>query len=295
MSVADFNPGAGEFPEGIAVDQEGNIYVGMAFTSEIKKITPEGQVSTFTNLPLPGGGFMLGMAFDHSDDLYVALASFDAATHGIHKVSQGGNTVELFTALPTNGLPNGLAFDNQGNLFASDSFLGRIWKIDQEGNASIWKDDPLLVGAAGPPLNIPIGANGIAFDAGQHFLYATNTDLGGIVRIPTQDDGSAGDAEAFVTDLAMLKGADGIAIDNDGNLYVPVNRQDRIVIVSPDGDISILAEGEPLQFPASPAFGKGQEKKTLYITNFALFRFIGATPGTPEPALLKMLVEVPGS
>ncbi len=71
--VAALNPGASEFPEGLAVDRQGNIYVSMAFTGEIKKITSDGDVSTFAELPAPGEGFMLVMEFSSNGDLYVAM------------------------------------------------------------------------------------------------------------------------------------------------------------------------------------------------------------------------------
>ncbi len=136
--------------------------------------------------------------------------------------------------------------------------------------------------------DIPFGANGIAFDAGQRYLYVANTNFGRIVRIPVEADGGAGKAEVFVEDPDLLGGADGIAFHGTGNLYVAVNGPDRLAVISPDGTISTLAEGGALDFPASIIFGVGEDQDTLYITNFSALRAQGLKPGTARPALLKI-------
>ncbi|HEU0020976.1 MAG TPA: NHL repeat-containing protein [Dehalococcoidia bacterium] len=292
-TVSEFDPGSGQLPEGLAADRQGNFYVGMAPTGEIVKVTPDGAVSPFSTLPSPGDGFMTGIAIDRTGSLFVALASFVEETHGIWRVSPDGSTTERFSALDVAGLPNVPALDRRGNLFVSDSFLGLVWKIDQDGTASVWKQDAMLEGDGSGPLGLMVGANGIAFDNNGKNLYVANTDLGMIVRIPVLKDGSAGEALPVLADPA-LKGADGIAFDVRGNLYVTVNSQDKIATVSPQGDLSILAEGEGLQFPASLAFGVGRESQNLYVTNFALLRASGIVEGPPEPALIRLVVGVPG-
>ena len=51
-AVVDLDPAAFEFPEGLAVDADGNIYFGLAPTREIRRMTPSGEVSSFANRPL---------------------------------------------------------------------------------------------------------------------------------------------------------------------------------------------------------------------------------------------------
>lgn len=297
-TVADFNAAVSEAPENLAVDRHGNIYVSLALTGVIKKVTPEGLVSTFATLPSPGAGNMLGITFDRHGNLYVAFASFDS-NHGIWRVSKNGRETELFAALTINGRPDGfpndLKFDKRGNLYVSDFTGGKVWKIDRKGIVSIWKIDPLLMGVVvpglGPISNFPIGANGLAFDKDEEKLYVANTGLGRIVRIPVEDDGSAGDAAIFVEDEPLLRGADGINFDEDGKLYVAVDFQDRIVVISQKGDTAILTEGRPLQNPADVLFGVRGQEDNLYIANFAIFRLLGIVPETPRPALLKVRVD----
>jgi sugar lactone lactonase YvrE len=297
-TVVEFNAAASEAPENLAVDHHGNIYVSLALTAEIKKVTPEGHVSTFATLPSPGTGFMTGITFDRRGNLFVAFASFDS-NHGIWRVSKDGREKELFAPLTANGqpdgLPNDLKFDKRGNLYVSDFIGGKVWKIDRKGIISIWKTDPLLMGVVlpglGPISNFPVGANGLAFDGDEENLYVANTGLGRIVRIPVEGDGNAGDAVVFVEDEPLLRGADGINFDEDGKLYVAVNFQDRIVVVSRKGETATLAEGSPLQNPADVLLGIHAQKDNLYIANFAIFRLLGIVKETPRPALLKMSVD----
>ena len=288
--VAGFSPGAKEFPEGLAVDRQGNIYVGMAPTGEIKKVTPQGTVSTFANLPKPGGGFMLGMEFDTAGRLYVAMASSDPETHGIWRVSPDGGDVELFAALETEGFPNVVTFDQAGDLYVSDTVGGGVWKIDKQGVVRSWIVDPLLAGISPVvnPLGIPFGANGLAFDSGDANLYVAVTEHGRIVRIPLNPDGSPGTPVVFVEDLKNIGLPDGIVFDGAGNLYVAVVGNDRVVRISPDGSITTLDEGSPLQNPSDLRFGVGDDADTLYVANFALFRMLGIVPGTPRPGVLRL-------
>lgn len=49
--------------------------------------------------------------------------------------------------------------------------------------------------------------------------------------------------------------------------------------------IEVLAEGPPLDFPATVAFAGEGEDRSLVVTNFALAEF--SAMGTPTPRLLK--------
>ena len=128
-TVVSLDPASNEFTEGLAIDRRGNIYVGLAFQGRILKIAPDGRRSTFASLPI-GNGLLVGLAVDPAGNIYAAVDSFDPATHGIWRVSSARAPVRVAALDPT-GFPNGLAFDQQGNLFVTDSSLGTIWRIPQ--------------------------------------------------------------------------------------------------------------------------------------------------------------------
>ena len=284
--VAQMNGLAAQFPEGLAIDENGALFAGMAPTGEIREFAADGSSTTYAQLPAPGAGFLLSMAFDDSGDLFAAMPTFDPATHGIWKVPAGGSDGELFAGLPLEGFPNALAFDGNGDMFVTDTIGGAIWKIDSAGTVSTWSDDALLASTlpAGP-LGFSIGANGITFDAAGENVYVANTDMARIVRVPVNADGSAGSAETFVEDANNLGGPDGITFGPDGFLYVALVGSDGVVKVSPSGAITVLAQGGPLQNPSDVRFGIGADGDTLYAANFAAFRLLGLVPGVPNPAI----------
>jgi len=282
-TVVSLDPNANEYPEGIAIDKRGNVYIGLVSAGEIRKIDPAGTQSTLATLPV-GDGILVGLAVDAPGNVYAALASFDPATHGIWRIQPAGAS-ERIAALDPAGFPNGLAFDERGNLFVSDSFLATVWRIATgSGAADIWLQSPLL---AGDPVNgFGVGANGLAFWRGD--LYVANTDAGSIVRVPVAADGSAGTPETYVADPAIAF-ADGIAFDIRGSLYV-VNSllTNTLVRIAPDRTLETLATADDgLDYPASVAFGTGRgELKELYIANVG--------DNFNRPSVMKADVGVPG-
>ncbi len=71
MWIQTYDPAAGEFPEGIAVDKQGNVFVSMAPIGQIRKISPEGTETLFYQFP-PGGG-LTGLAVDAPGNVYVGV------------------------------------------------------------------------------------------------------------------------------------------------------------------------------------------------------------------------------
>jgi sugar lactone lactonase YvrE len=301
-TVYSFDPNSGQYIEGLAIDKAGNVYVGLALLGEIWKFTPDGTPSLFATLDVGQyGGVIVGLAVDDEGNLYVCNASNVAGTHGIWKIDRKGRAT-LFAAMdPLShpeanpltpfppfgspplryGFPNGMAFDEQENLFVGDSWLGLIWKITKTGNTTVWLQDPLL------DVTSPqgFGANDIEFDRGSMFI--TNLQQASVVRVKMPEDGRRPHPEVFVQDPALL-GADGLAFDVRHNMYVAIDVQNTLVRISPDGAITTLAtSGSGLDYPASTSFDQRHgTRKVLYFTN-AGFNF-------NTPSLQKVDVGVRG-
>ena len=95
-----------------------------------------------------------------------------------------------------------------------------------------------------------------------------------IVRIPLSDDGSPGAPEILIAN-EVLSGADGIAFDDAGNLYVASVIGSTLLKIDPTAaapTVTLLADAvHGLDGPASLAFSTSPEtSQTLYLTNFAL-------------------------
>ncbi|HRY51362.1 MAG TPA: SMP-30/gluconolactonase/LRE family protein [Candidatus Paceibacterota bacterium] len=277
-------------PEGLVMDGQGNAYLSMVLTGEIRKIAPDGTQSKLAHAP----SMVAGLAVGPSNEIYAAVAPqpADPSQHGIWRIQPDG-TASLFAILPPDSMPNDVVFDAQGHLFATDSIGGRIFRIEATGQASIWIQSPLLVGAPNPqPPHppFPIGANGLAFVGTNAFVC--NTDLGTLVRIPVNDDGSAGTSEVFIGG-ALLGGADGLRADASGNLYVANVIQSLIVRVTSDRTMEVIADGsDGLDSPSSLCFGNLPGQRTrLFAVNYATVS--ASIPGAnPKPGLLRIDTEV---
>ncbi len=174
--------------------------------------------------------------------------------------------------------PNGLDFIG-ASLFVADS-EGVVYTIDPTGAATPWSQDPLLAPsqpACDGVVPLAVGANGITHDADN--VYVTNTNFGRLLRIPVNADGTAGTVAVVKEDCALLAGADGLLLDDDGTFVVAVNAQNRIVRITPGGATTVLAEGAPLDTPASLTIDEVGGGRRLLITNSSFFS--AADAGAP--------------
>ncbi len=295
----DFDREAFEFPEGVAVDKVGNVFVSLDIPrGEVRKISPDGSMSVLADFGTPGAP---GMAVDAPGNVYVARQSVDPNidSQGVYRITPDGSYARL-PGTEAIVFPNSLAFDKRGNLYVTETFSltsqgefdqGGIWRIPPNGTAELWLRHPTLTGLNDPniPVPFPIGANGIAYRHGE--LFVANTEKGHIVRIPIAKGGGPGEPVIMASgpDLLLI---DGIALDVHGDIYAAIITQSKVVRVDVEtGDISDLATmGDGLDFPSSLAFGTGKSnRQKLFVTNYAIGPPDGAGPG-----ILKVDAGVPG-
>jgi sugar lactone lactonase YvrE len=182
-------------------------------------------------------------------------------------------------------LPNGISFDQQGNLFVADS-TGAVWRIPRGGSAEVWSDDPLLVGDGSAGAGVPIGVNGITYRTNE--VVVGNTDMGTLISIPILPGGDAGDATVIVEDPAIF-GIDGLTVDAHGTIYAAVIAQNTIVRIG--ADVETLADADDgINGASSIVFGQGsRDHKSVYGVNFGVF-----SPA-PTPSVFRIPVGVPGA
>jgi sugar lactone lactonase YvrE len=270
-------------PEGVAVDPNGDVWTGSApggggapaATAAICRLDRRGQV--VDTIPLAAGASgavnVGGLYFAPGDGLYFTdFGDFGPGTN--KRVLRLDPATRAVTVIASDLVsPNALTRDLEGNLYVSDSALGTVFRIapDAARTRTVWKTDPLLLtdNAA-----LPFGANGIAFDAARQFLYVAVTGEAAIVRIARNADGSAGAAALFASGAALggnaLAGADGIAFDDQGNLYVCANQANEIQVLSVSGTPQITQRyagqgADAFVFPSSIAFRGNQ----AYVANLS--------------------------
>lgn len=288
-SVRLYDANEGEFPEGLAVDKVGNLYVSVSSLGQVWKIKPDGSETLLLTIPPVVGSMAFGLAVDAPGNVYAAFA-FNPDTQGVFRIDKSG----AYERLPgTENIlwANGLAFDNRGNLYVTDSIIGAIWRITPGGSAEVWLQHDLLVGLGQIPGFPPVGANGIAYYHGS--LFVANCEKGLLLRVPIMKGGFAGVPVVFA-EGSELVGLDGITLDVHGNIYGALVLQNKLVKIDhEDAEITVMLSAvDGLDMPASLAFGTGKgDRQTLFFTNFAL---LGTNPGGYGPAVLKIGVATPG-
>ncbi len=241
-SAARFNQ-----PDGLAVDNSGNVYVGDSGNHTIRQISRSGDVTTLAGLAGNPGSFdgtgsgarfnsPSGVAVDNNGNVYVA----DSLNYTIRKVSSSGAVTTLAGLAGNPGsidgtgsgarfyYPAGLTRDGSGNLYTSDYKNNTVRKITSAGVVTTVAG---LAGVQGSndgtgsnarfslPDGIAVGADGNVYvaDSGNHIIRRVTTagvvtTLAGLAGNQGSIDGNGGDAR--------FRGPEGIAADSAGNLYV---------------------------------------------------------------------------
>jgi sugar lactone lactonase YvrE len=288
-----FDPGAFEFPEGISFDKTGNAYVSMIFLGHIRRISPDGSQSVVATIPAPGFG-VAGLEVAPRGDVYVAVAAMDLATgqtdpgvRGVYRVTRAG-VVSRLPGTEAMVFPNDVTIDDRGNVYATDTAGGSVWRIPRRGEAQLWSEAPELSGNGSFGFGFPIGANGIA--TWRREVLVGNTELGSLVSIPIRPDGAAGPARVIKAADALV-GVDGIALDVHGTVYAASSVHNLLTRVTRAGAVDVLATAQDgLNQPSTLAFGTAAgDQKNLYLLNFSVF------PPEPTPGVLRVRVGVPGA
>jgi len=264
-SLSILCPSQLHYPEGVAVDAEGVVWAGGA-AGEVYRITGDLFVVPLVKLsgrllgltPAPGGG--------------VVVCAMDE--HRLVHVSADGAASPFGPEIP---LPNCTAYDNHGRLYVTDSGNwdardGRVLRLDPDGST--------VVVAEGLAF-----ANGLALDAAQSRLYVAQSENRDVVVFDVLADGGLSTPRTAVSAeslRAVVPGdvlTDGVAVDEAGDVYVTLPRADRVVAVTPAGEVRVVCMddgpakdtveidyGQVLRSPTNLAFG-GADRRTLYVAN----------------------------
>lgn len=271
--------------EGVAVSRQGDVFVGKA-TSGNAQIwrAPGADFDRAALLADLGGGDLIGLDVDNLGNIYAAVAAFlDPQLHGLWKVEPNGVATRV-GALPAffASLPNDVTIDPRGNVYLSDSFDGKIWRLTPDGKWSVWIEDDLLRAFFG---EFEFGVNGLVYH--RSALYAAITLNGRVIKVPIQHDGAAG-TPAILVQADALIGIDGIEIDVRGNIFVTNNFTSTVQLIRVDGLSIEAVSGEELSAPGSLAFNRNLG--TLYVANLSTS---AAFPRPYAPALVQMTFPTP--
>lgn len=242
--------------EGIAFGTDGLLYVttiARGGVGTVWQLDATGTPSEYATVPTA-----LGLA-PLADGSFI-VASFGVANQpdgAVYIVDPKGTPTEIATGIDS---PNFVTITPAGEILISDDFDTRVFRVQLDGSVEV-----ILADVPSP--------NGMAYSPdGQHFYVAsTFTEQGQLTRYEVGGDGfPIEDTAVEIMHLGPGSTPDGIAVDEDGFVYVAANLQGSVWRV--DGAVESLTEGElisdALGSPASLAFGHGPDFDpcSLYVT-----------------------------
>ncbi len=230
--LAGTNDGVGSealfnFPDGIAVDQTGNIFVADG-SDTIRMITPGDAVTTIAgtpnlsgNLDGPGSSALFGYAFDvvvaGLGDLFVA----DQGNSSIRELKGSGSNWVVSTAATLSGSIAGLALAADGSLFVVNghqivhlALAGTNWFVTNTIPMSEFVEH-IAVDNSGNIYLASIGTRSVIQIAPSGTNWVS-TVIGGSDPPPYYEGGNTDGAGT----AALFEIPYGIAADARGNLYI---------------------------------------------------------------------------
>lgn len=238
-SEAQFNN-----PCGTAVDKDGNVYVSERNGHNIRKITPNGVVSTYARKDNGSGGNELTSVIVHPITGDIIWSDFygDALYHLV-----GGNVTELIH----HSLPCTATIDAQGNIYATFYDDEQIWKYTYDASGNTYDGGVAIVGNHGVsgmddgvgtaatlarPWGIAVDVKGNLYTSGQG-----GGDKSNAVRLITPPDwkvttiAGVGDNTGYIDAVggdARFNQPTGIAVDKNNDIYVLDMANNRIRKIS---------------------------------------------------------------
>jgi len=183
--LRSFGEGLIQFPHGICVDKDGNVWVTDGQGSQkVWKFSPEGKVL----MSLDGFSQPNDVAIAPNGDIFVAEGHMaGSGTARIVKFDKDGKRLMEWGKGDLD-VPHALAFDSSGRLFVGDRENDRILIFDQNGKRlAEWKQ-------FGGPSGLYIDKNDVLYAADEGIRIGSAKD--GIVKtfIPSDAEGVAADA-----------------------------------------------------------------------------------------------------
>ena len=263
----DGTGGAAQFsyPNGLAVDGAGNVYVADSRNNTIRKITPAGVVNTLAGFAGSAGsadGTGSGARFynptdvaaDNAGNVYVA----DTNNHTIRKITPAGEVNTLAGLAGSSGsadgtgsaarfyYPTGVEADSAGNVYVADNNNGTIRKVTATGTVSTLADGAGSVARFSYPAGVAVDDVGNVYVTVSYSDYVKNTNIvckitpAGVVSNLAGLPGGGGSADG-AGGAARFAGPSGVAVDSAGNVYVADTGNDTIRKITPDGVVTTLA------------------------------------------------------
>lgn len=231
-------------PDGIALDRSGNLYVAENFGNLIRKVTPEGVVTSLAGDRL----------FSGTNDGVGAQARFTC--------------------------PTGVAVDAAGNVYVADSCNARIRKVTPEGvvttvAGAVWYavggDGPGFGGSFYLPRRLAVDSLGNIFVADILNHSIRKVTPAGVITTVAGVPGQVGSADGAGSG-ARFHYPNAIAVDANGTLYVAETGNNRVTkgsptfVPGPAISLTVDSLGEAFGFPAGSGYYRATGSSPVPLT-----------------------------
>src|SRR5213593_4687735 len=207
------------YVHGVAVDAAGNVFVADTYNNRIRKISPDGIITTVVGTGMWGSG------------------------------GDGGPA-----AAAQLSVPRGLAIDRAGNLFIADVGNNRIrvvtpdaiiYTVAGDGTAGFGGDGgPATSAQLNYPVAVSVDRSGNLFIADRHNNRIRMVNTAGMISTVTGASGGFGGDGGPATS-ARIWDPRGVAVDNAGNVFIADSGNNRIRIINTAGIITTVAGTTP--------------------------------------------------
>jgi len=225
------------FPQGVAIDAGGTVYVADHFNNRIARLSADGTPlapwGSKTGVQL---NYPEGVAVDAAGNLYVA----DTGNNRIQKLSPDGAPLDQWT---TSGSvqfrsPQGIAVGHDGLIYVADTGNGRVAVLTSQGSpVANWTASSL----AGGPANavaLAVDRQGSVYVVDQASNVVEKFTSRGKLQLQIGTPGRG---------AGSLSGPSAVVVDSAGNVFVADTANRRIQRFSSTGAVT-LWQGAALQF-----------------------------------------------
>jgi sugar lactone lactonase YvrE len=303
--VASFSDGKGSLakfdgPHGLARDAAGNVIIADTHNHVIRRMTPQGDVSTVAGIagycgsvdgPVAIALFNCpqGVAVDAQGVIYVA----DTGNSVIRVITPDGHVRTLAGSAGIRGsvngtgaaarfmCPVGIVVDASGTVFVSDSEDHTIRRVGANGAASLFSGKPATPGNTNgsasasrfsSPMGLALTAKGILLvaDSGNHAIRAVSktgaaTTFAGLAGVAGASDGLLANAR--------FHGPSGVAVDSSGVVFVADTFNNTLRRITPKGIVTTVggAVGQPGTAPGIGSVARFTEITDVVISGRNVF------------------------
>jgi hypothetical protein len=227
-------------PEAFAIAGDGTMYVADTQNSTVRKIAPDGTVTTIAG---------------------------EVRDAGSAEGPMGENRLCY---------PKGIDVDDAGNVYIADGGCSRIYRLSSDGQLTTlagsgdgYADGSSREAAFNEPQGLAVMGNEIyVADKGNNavrVLVPTNNDYN-VITIAGASNGGFGDVDGRGSDVRFDRPV-GISPDGQGNLLVADYVNQGVRILTPNGDVTTLAKGLGSIVTDAVVDDKGRYFVALYAYN----------------------------